>query len=326
MKRVVTVVALLVLLAACQSTPKRDSVVAGLEADLRGLERALVDLPETAGDLARARDAVRLLAFASGDAARTQQAYIAEQRIAIARAAGEAASAQRELQALERVKAEILVEASRRDAELARNEAERLRLQNLAKAEEAERLREDALTAQLRSEQSAADAQAARAQADAAKRLAEAQSAEAELAKREAELAIAAADSLRRQMQSLTAQSEQRGRVMTLGDGVFPPGSATLAPAALANLDRVIAFVNESPNAPVRIEGHTDNRGSANLNQVLSQRRAEAVREALIARGVDGRRMTAVGLGASSPVASNETADGRARNRRVEIILQRPTP
>jgi outer membrane protein OmpA-like peptidoglycan-associated protein len=326
MRRVVVVAALAVLLAACQSAPKRDPVSERLDTDLRALERALADLPETAGDLARARDAVRLLAATSGETARAQQAYIARQRVAIARAVGEGASAERERQTLERENAEILVEASRRDAELARNEAEGLRLQNLAKAEEADRLREDAATAQLMSEQSAADAEAARAQASAAKRLAEAQSAEAELAKREAELAMAAADSLRMQMQSLTARSDQRGRVMTLGDAVFSPGSSALAQEALANLDRVVSFVNESPGAPVRIEGHTDSRGGANLNQVLSQRRAEAVRDALVARGVDAGRITAVGLGSTAPVATNDSADGRARNRRVEIILQAQAP
>lgn len=326
MKRLIMAATLAGLLTACQTAPKRDPMAERLDADLRALERALTDLPETAGDLARARDAVRVLGATTGDAARTQQAYVARQRIAIARAAGEAASAERERQALERENAEILVEASRRDAELARSEAERLRLQNLAKAEEADRLREDAATAQLLSEQSAADAEAARAQADAAKRLAEAQAAEAELAKREAELAMAAADSLRMQMQSLTARADQRGRVMTLGDAVFPPGGSALAAEALANLDRVVAFVNESPAAPIRIEGHTDSRGGANLNQVLSQRRAEAVRDALVSRGVDAGRISAVGLGSSAPVATNDTSDGRARNRRVEIILQSPAP
>lgn len=310
------------LLLACQSAPRRDAAVERLDGDLRALEGALADLPETAGDLARARDAVRAVTLASGEAARAQQGYVARQRLAIARAAGEAASAERERQALERERAEILVEASRRDAESARAEAERLRLQNLAKAEEAERLREDAVTAQLLSERSAADADAARAQAEAAKRLAEAQAAEAELARREAELAMAAADSLRVQMQTLTARAERRGRVMTLGEAVFAPGSSTLAPEALANLDRVVAFVNEDPVAPVRIEGHTDSRGSANLNQVLSQRRADAVRDALVARGVDASRITTVGLGAASPVATNDSAEGRARNRRVEIIVQ----
>jgi outer membrane protein OmpA-like peptidoglycan-associated protein len=107
---------------------------------------------------------------------------------------------------------------------------------------------------------------------------------------------------------------------------VFPPGRATLQPEALANLDKVVEFVNRDPARKVRIEGHTDARGSANLNQALSQRRAEAVREALVARGVDAARISAIGMGKDNPVAPNDSEAGRARNRRVEIILEHAAP
>ena len=123
-------------------------------------------------------------------------------------------------------------------------------------------------------------------------------------------------------MQNLRAESESRGQVMTLGDAVFAPGQSQLQPEALAGLDTVVAFVNKDPSRRVRIEGHTDNRGSDNLNQVLSQRRAEAVRDALVQRGVDAARITAVGLGKSVPAATNDSPEGRAKNRRVEVILE----
>jgi outer membrane protein OmpA-like peptidoglycan-associated protein len=83
-----------------------------------------------------------------------------------------------------------------------------------------------------------------------------------------------------------------------------------------------VAFVNRDPSKPIRIEGHTDARGTAGANRVLSQRRADAVRDALIAAGVAAARISSVGLGEDQPVASNDTEEGRARNRRVDVILE----
>ena len=70
------------------------------------------------------------------------------------------------------------------------------------------------------------------------------------------------------------------------------------------------------------VEGHTDNRGSDRTNQVLSLNRANAVRDYLVSRGVDGDKISAVGLGASRPLVDNKTAENRANNRRVEIVIQ----
>ena len=252
---------------------------------------------------------------------RAHLSYLAERRLDGAIAAANAVREERRLTQLQRERDQILLEASRRDAEMSRLEAEKLRLQSLARAEEAERARSDADAARAESVESAALADAARAEADQARRVAQAQSAEAELAKREAELAVAAADSLRMQMQSLTAREEARGSVMTLGEAVFAAGRSQLLPEAIENLDTVVDFVNRDATRSVRIEGHTDASGSDNANQVLSQQRADAVLAALAARGVDAARMTAIGRGEDVPVASNESVEGKARNRRVEIIL-----
>lgn len=239
---------------------------------------------------------------------------IAERRLDIARAAAEAESWQRQIQELERERNQILLEASRRDAEAARLEAEKLRLQSLARQEETERAQEVAASALALSEISTAEA-------EQAKRLAEAQSQEATLARREADLAFAAADSLRLQLQTMTATSEARGQVMTLSGDAFASGQSRLRPEARENLHRVVEFVNRFPDKSVLIEGHTDSQGSVNLNQVLSQKRAEAVRDALLQEGVDTARLTAVGLGKDRPVADNSSREGRARNRRVEIVV-----
>ncbi|GIX34770.1 MAG: hypothetical protein KatS3mg126_0549 [Lysobacteraceae bacterium] len=306
------------LLAGCANTPKRDLEVERLRATLAALDKdpALASLAPA--ERLQARQAVDALEMA-GKSERAARQYVAERRLEIARVAAQAELARDRLQQLERERDRILLEATRRDAERNRAEAERLRLQSLARAEEAARALEEARAARVESELSSAEAEAAR-------RLAEAQAAEAELAKREAELAAAAAESLRLQLQALSARREARGQVMTLSGDAFNVGQASLRPEARANLARVVEFVQAAGQAPVLIEGHTDDRGSANLNQVLSQRRAEAVRQALIEEGVDPGRLTAVGLGEDHPVADNATAEGRARNRRVDIIvLDRPS-
>lgn len=99
----------------------------------------------------------------------------------------------------------------------------------------------------------------------------------------------------------------------------FVTGSAQLTRAAMTELDKGAAILNEHPTIKVSIEGHTDNTGSASFNQKLSEKRAEAVKAYLIKKGITEDRLTAAGFGASQPVADNKTAAGRAANRRVEF-------
>lgn len=119
-------------------------------------------------------------------------------------------------------------------------------------------------------------------------------------------------------------KKEDRGMVITLSGGVlFQTDKSELLPGAMAQLNQVgEALVRNSPDSRIVVEGHTDNQGQAAHNQELSQKRAESVATYLRSRGIAPDRVTAVGKGADKPVADNKTIEGRAQNRRVEIIVE----
>jgi OOP family OmpA-OmpF porin len=101
----------------------------------------------------------------------------------------------------------------------------------------------------------------------------------------------------------------------------FELGSANLTSESMDVLDEAAATLKANPDSRVEVAGHTDNTGSEALNARLSQQRAEAVRDYLIAQGAGSGRLTAKGYGADKPVADNATAAGRAKNRRVELHI-----
>jgi outer membrane protein OmpA-like peptidoglycan-associated protein len=101
----------------------------------------------------------------------------------------------------------------------------------------------------------------------------------------------------------------------------FAPGSAEIDAGSAIVLDVAAGEILARTGVRIRIEGHTDGVGSPESNEALSQRRAEAVRRYLVRKGVAPQRLETRARGASSPVASNETEEGRARNRRVELVV-----
>jgi outer membrane protein OmpA-like peptidoglycan-associated protein len=136
-----------------------------------------------------------------------------------------------------------------------------------------------------------------------------------------AEAARARAAKLQQELTDLQAKQTARGMVLTLGDVLFDTGRAELKAGAFSTADRLATFLRQNPERTVAIEGHTDSVGSDSFNQSLSERRAQAVRVALTSRGIDSGRVTAAGMGEAKPVANNATAEGRQRNRRMEVVI-----
>lgn len=119
-------------------------------------------------------------------------------------------------------------------------------------------------------------------------------------------------------------KEEERGLVITLsGSVLFRSAKSNLLPSARVKLDRVTDALLAVPARNLIVEGYTDSRGSESYNQGLSQRRAESVRNYLIQRGYPADRIQAIGKGEGSPIADNASAEGRANNRRVEIVIER---
>lgn len=120
-----------------------------------------------------------------------------------------------------------------------------------------------------------------------------------------------------------SVKQETRGMVITLSGAVlFLSGKADLLPAAQAKLNEVAnALTKEDPNSKIIVEGHTDSQGSDASNQDLSERRARSVRDYLVSRGIAADRLTSQGFGSTHSIADNKSPEGRANNRRVEIVI-----
>ncbi len=160
-----------------------------------------------------------------------------------------------------------------------------------------------------------------RIQLQAREREAESAKAEAATARNTAAAAQSELANARQELNDLQAKKTDRGMVMTLSDVLFDTGKSTLKPGATRDLDRLAQALKDNQNTRVKIEGYTDSVGSDSYNQELSQRRAQAVADALQSRGVPADRYEVEGLGKEYPVATNDTPAGRQQNRRVEIVF-----
>ena len=245
-----------------------------------------------------------------------------------------AAAAQREAQA----KADQASEAARRaeaekqalEAQLAaakdaqaRAEAQAQQQQAQAQAQQAQIQAEQAREAAEKAQLEATQESQARAAAQAQQQQAEAQAQQARDAasKAEQEQQQLRATLLAQFNRILETHDTSRGLVVNIGDVLFATGKYDLRPEARERLAKLSGIVLAHPGLKLAIEGYTDNVGSGEFNQILSEHRATAVRQYLVDQGLEADSITATGLGMSAPVADNSTAAGRQKNRRVEIVI-----
>lgn len=171
-------------------------------------------------------------------------------------------------------------------------------------------------TVRSAAELAAADRANARKGAELAQSEAAAQAERARLAERDARVS-----DLEGQLKDLNARKTERGIVVTLGDLLFDSGQSRLQTEGLRSVGKLAEFLKRNPSRSAVIEGYTDNVGSDDFNQGLSDRRAHAVLDALVEQGVGAPRLRTQAFGESRPVADNATARGRQTNRRVEVVF-----
>jgi outer membrane protein OmpA-like peptidoglycan-associated protein len=137
-------------------------------------------------------------------------------------------------------------------------------------------------------------------------------------------IANSEAATMRREQGIAQGAHKENVQVLTVSfksDYLFATNSATILPGAQPEVQRVSDVLRQYPETTIQVSGHTDNQGSEVYNQQLSERRAQAVRDAIVGMGVDPARITVIGYGESRPIASNDTAAGRTQNRRVEVRI-----
>jgi outer membrane protein OmpA-like peptidoglycan-associated protein/uncharacterized protein (DUF2384 family) len=213
------------------------------------------------------------------------------------------------------------------DAEAAalRQQAENATQQ--AQAAQAETQQANAHAQQANAEAQQANAQAQQAQMAAQQAQAAAQQAQSQLEQTRRELSERDAEARRLRIQNelnriAATRSEPRGLVVTLSGGIlFDSGETSLKPGAKSTLKRIGAQIATDPSLKIAVEGHTDNAGGTAMNQALSEKRANAVRDYLVSSGIPADHISASGKGEEAPIATNKTATGRQQNRRVELII-----
>ncbi len=300
------------------------------EQQLKSAEDAYRNKADKKAVIAAARDAVNTAEEARIMAVKRKAEEDAQARIAAEKKAAEEREAKARADAADELRRRQEAEEARQQAEAARADAERMKQEAQQAAEEAARQKQEAeaarAAAQAAEQQALEQKRAAEAAQQAALQQKQAAEAEAEKARQAAAQAEAEKAQLRSQLLNqlnsiLQTRDSARGLIVNMSDVLFDTGSATLQPAAREKLAKISGILLAHPGLTLQIEGHTDSVGSDEFNQQLSERRADSVRDFLAAQGVPASGITARGFGKTQPVASNDTPEGRQRNRRVELVV-----
>ena len=294
------------LMAADQFAP---TIIAKADEQLRQAETAYRSKQDKRTIEAAAREAAqtaeesRVMAVKQKAEEEAQAQAAAEKKAADDRAAKARADA--EAQARARV-----------EADTARAQAEKAKAEALQAAQEAARQKQEAEQAKA---EAVAQQQALAAEADKARQAA----AQSEQARQQAEKEKQ--DLRARLLQQLNTvlatRDSARGLIANMSDVLFKSGSSELLGGARERLAKVSGIVLAYPTLKLSVEGHTDSIGSDDYNQQLSEKRAASVREYLVQQGIASDSIVATGFGKTSPVATNDTPEGRQQNRRVELVL-----
>jgi outer membrane protein OmpA-like peptidoglycan-associated protein len=296
--------------------PKADQQLMQAETAYRQ-KQGRVAIESAAREAAQTAEEARVMAVKqrSEDEAQAKAAAekaAAEAREAQARANAEAESKRR----ADAEEAQKQAEAAKADAERAKAEAEQAAQQAAQAAQEAARQKEEAEKAKAEAvaQQQALAAETAKAQQAAAQSEQLRQQAEKEKQELRARL-------LQQLNTILATRDTARGLIANMSDVLFKTGSFELLPGARERLAKVSGILLAYTTLHVQIEGHTDSVGGDDYNQQLSEKRADAVRDYFVQQGISADSIEARGFGKTQPIASNDTAEGRQQNRRVELVL-----
>ena len=294
------------LMAADKYAP---TIIAKADEQLRQAETAYRSKQDKRSIEAAAREAAqtaeesRVMAVKQKAEEEAQAQAAAEKKAADDRAAKARADAEAQARA-------------RAEADTARAQAEKAKAEAMQAAQEAARQKQEAEQAKA---EAVAQQQALAAEADKARQAA----AQSEQARQQAEKEKQ--DLRARLLQQLNTvlatRDSARGLIANMSDVLFKSGSSELLAGARERLAKVSGIVLAYPTLKLSVEGHTDSIGSDDYNQQLSEKRAASVREYLVQQGIASDSIVATGFGKTSPVATNDTPEGRQQNRRVELVL-----
>ena len=291
-------------IGACSSVPVNNPMLERARADVSQARQNPRSAELAATELKRANDSLERANQAWRSGADPQEvdhlAYLSSQRAAIS----------------EETTRQKLAELSLANANATRD---KIRLD--ARTREADSSKQIAESAQRQSADAARQSEASKRESEASQRQSEASQRQSNASAQVARDAQSRTAQLESQLKALNAKQTQRGMVITIGDMLFDTNRAQLKSGGLRSVDQLAEFFRANPGRNALVEGFTDSTGSESTNLELSDRRADAVRSALVDRGVDGKRISVQGYSEAYPVASNDNAGSRQMNRRVEIVL-----